>query len=75
MAHGVYRVAGASRPELEELRAAWLQLAPELQTDRRGAAHGVVDDLAAAVAPYAAAYGLPDATGQEFLEHLTHRCR
>ncbi|WP_182874728.1 type IV toxin-antitoxin system AbiEi family antitoxin domain-containing protein [Microbispora sp. H10670] len=164
VAHGVYRVAGAPRPELEELRAAWLQLAPELQTDRRGAAHGVVshssaalvyevgllspqrwefvippprrfrtrrqdvaihqaplrpddvewvdgllvttpqrtvtdlanvhfdgghlslvaadmldrqlaqpDDLAAALAPYAAAYGLPDATGHEFLEHLTHR--
>ncbi|WP_405084336.1 type IV toxin-antitoxin system AbiEi family antitoxin domain-containing protein [Microbispora sp. NBC_01389] len=164
VAHGVYRVAGAPRPELEELRAAWLQLSPELQTDQRGAAHGVVshssatlvyevgllspqrweftippprrfrtrrqdvaihhaplraddlqwvdgllvttpqrtvtdlasvrldgghlglvaadlldrnlahsDDLAAALAPYAAAYGLPDATDQEFLEHLTHR--
>ncbi|KAA9375810.1 hypothetical protein F5972_26905 [Microbispora cellulosiformans] len=36
----------------------------------RNLAHS--DDLAAALAPYAAAYGLPDATGQEFLEHLTH---
>ncbi|WP_259400548.1 hypothetical protein [Microbispora sp. H13382] len=30
-------------------------------------------DLATALAPYAAGYGLPDATGQEFLQHLTHR--
>ncbi|MFC0861250.1 type IV toxin-antitoxin system AbiEi family antitoxin domain-containing protein [Sphaerimonospora cavernae] len=164
VAHGVYRVAGAPRPSLEELRAAWLQLAPDLQADERGSTHGVVshssaafvydvglldplrwefiippprrfrtrrqdvaihrarlagddvewldgllvttprrtvidlassrfdgghlglvvadmlerdlaqpDDLATALAPYATAYGLPDATGQEFLEHLTHR--
>ncbi|WP_067132548.1 type IV toxin-antitoxin system AbiEi family antitoxin domain-containing protein [Microtetraspora malaysiensis] len=164
LAHGVYRVAGAPRPSLEELRAAWLQLAPALQADQRGTADGVVshssaalvydvglldplrwefiippprrfrprrhdvvihrapltdddvqwhdglyvtnpcrtvsdlasirfdgghlglvaadmlerelahpDDLAAALAPHASAYGLPDAAGQEFLRHLTDR--
>ncbi|XVQ90464.1 hypothetical protein ACQP2K_13815 [Microbispora siamensis] len=31
------------------------------------------DNLATALAPYAVAYGLPDATSQEFLEHLTDR--
>ncbi|MFI9569992.1 type IV toxin-antitoxin system AbiEi family antitoxin domain-containing protein [Microbispora rosea] len=164
MAHGVYRLAGAPCPGLVELRAAWLQLAPELETDQREAVHGVVShssaaliyevglldplrwefiippprrfrtrrqdvavhraplaaddvrlvdgllattplrtvadlasvrldgghlglvvadmlerrlvrpgDVALAVAPYAAAYGLPGATGREFLEHLTDR--
>ncbi|MGI5159977.1 type IV toxin-antitoxin system AbiEi family antitoxin domain-containing protein [Microbispora sp. CA-102843] len=164
MAHGVYRVAGAPRPCLTELRAAWLQLAPELETDQREVTHGVVShssaalmyevglldplrwefiippprrfrtrrqdvtihrarltagdvkwvdgllvttplrtvidlaslrfdgghlglvvadmlerdlahpgDLSVALAPYAAAYGLPGTTGREFLEHLTDR--
>ncbi|MGW5259781.1 hypothetical protein ACWEQG_02320 [Microbispora sp. NPDC004025] len=30
-------------------------------------------DLATALAPYAVGYGLPDANGQEFLQHLTER--
>jgi predicted transcriptional regulator of viral defense system len=48
-AHGVYRVAGAPRDRLGDLRAAWLQLAPQLGTDERSAADGVVSHSSAAV--------------------------
>lgn len=48
IAHGVYRIAGAPRPRLLELRAAWLQLAPGLDLDRRTTADGVVSHASAA---------------------------
>jgi predicted transcriptional regulator of viral defense system len=49
VAYGVYRVAGAPRDPLMELRAAWLQLAPGLGVDQRQAAHGAVSHASAAV--------------------------
>jgi len=48
-AYGVYRVAGAPRDRLVELRAAWLQLAPGLGVDQRLAEHGVVSHASAAI--------------------------
>jgi predicted transcriptional regulator of viral defense system len=49
VAYGVYRVAGAPRDGLVELRAAWLQLAPWLGVDQRRAEDGVVSHASAAV--------------------------
>jgi predicted transcriptional regulator of viral defense system len=51
--HGVYRLAGAPVPEQLALRAAWLQLAPDVPAWERGPAHGVVSHRSAA-----AVYGL-----------------
>jgi predicted transcriptional regulator of viral defense system len=48
VAHGVYRVAGAPRPRLLELRAAWLQLAPGVDVDRRTLTDGAVSHASAA---------------------------
>ncbi len=48
VAYGVYRVAGAPRPQLLELRAAWLQLAPGVDVDQRTVADGVVSHASAA---------------------------
>lgn len=48
VAYGVYRVAGAPRPRLLELRAAWLQLSPGIDLDQRTAAEGVVSHASAA---------------------------
>lgn len=47
--HGVYRVAGAPRPRLLELRVAWLQLAPGTSVDQRTARDGVVSHASAAL--------------------------
>lgn len=47
VAHGVYRVAGAPRPRLLELRAAWMQLAPETPVDERRPDQGVVSHASA----------------------------
>lgn len=49
LAYGVYRIAGAPRPRWEELRAAWLQLAPALPVDERNVDHGVVSHQSAAL--------------------------
>lgn len=49
IAHGVYRVAGAPRPRLQELAAAWLQLAPGIDLDQRTVAEGAVSHASAAV--------------------------
>lgn len=49
VAHGVYRVGGAPRPPLQELRAAWLQLAPGTPVDQRTVADGVVSHASAAL--------------------------
>jgi predicted transcriptional regulator of viral defense system len=47
--YGVYRVTGAPRDRLVELRAAWLQLAPGLGVDQRRVGHGVVSHASAAM--------------------------
>jgi Transcriptional regulator, AbiEi antitoxin len=49
VAHGVYRVRGGELPDHLRLRAAWLQLAPELPTWRRTPAEGVVSHRSAAL--------------------------
>jgi hypothetical protein len=48
VAHGVYRLRGAPTPDHVELRAAWLQLAPELPAWERTADDGVVSHRSAA---------------------------
>ena len=53
VARGVYRMRGAAPVEHLELRASWLQLAPQLPAWQRGAEHGVVSHRSAA-----ALYGL-----------------
>jgi predicted transcriptional regulator of viral defense system len=46
--HGVYRLVGAPLPDHVELRAAWLQLSPDLNKWERTAEHGVVSHRSAA---------------------------
>jgi hypothetical protein len=53
VAHGVYLVAGAPEPDHLGLRAAWLQLAPQIPAWKRTPADGVVSHRSAA-----AMYGL-----------------
>lgn len=48
VAHGVYRLRGAPPPDHEALRAAWLQLAPDVPAWERVAAQGVVSHRSAA---------------------------
>ena len=48
LAHGVYRLAGAPEPEHQDLRAAWLQLAPAVRAWERGPRNGVVSHRSAA---------------------------
>ena len=48
VAHGVYRLTGAPIPDHLELRAAWLQLAPEVPAWERTAEQGVVSHRSAA---------------------------
>jgi hypothetical protein len=55
VAHGVYRLAGAPPPDQLALRAAWLQLAPEVPAWGRVPEQGVVSHRSAA-----ALYGLGD---------------
>ncbi len=49
VAHGVYHLRGAPLPDLAELRAAWLQLAPEVPAWKRTVSQGVVSHRSAAV--------------------------
>lgn len=49
VAHGVYRVRGAGEAEHLALRAAWLQLRPEVPAWERGPADGVVSHRSAAM--------------------------
>lgn len=55
VAHGVYRLTTAPTPDNLALRAAWLQLAPEVPAWKRTAADGVVSHRSAA-----AVYSLGD---------------
>lgn len=55
VAQGVYRLKAAPVPDNLTLRAAWLQLAPDVPAWRRTAAEGVVSHRSAA-----AAYGIGD---------------
>jgi hypothetical protein len=55
LAHGVYRLAGAPLPDHADLRAAWLQLAPETPAWQRTPEQGVVSHRSAA-----RLYGLGD---------------
>lgn len=48
VAHGVYRVTGAPTPDYPALRAAWLQLAPEVPAWERTPDQGVVSHRSAA---------------------------
>jgi hypothetical protein len=48
VATGVYRLTAAPTPDHQDLRAAWLQLAPEIPTWERTAAQGVVSHRSAA---------------------------
>jgi hypothetical protein len=63
VAHGVYKLAGAPSADHLDLRAAWLQLAPEVPAWQRTAEQGVVSHRSAA-----ALYGIGDlpADRQEF---------
>ena len=48
VAHGVYQLAGTPIPDHRDLRAAWLQLAPEVPAWKRTADQGVVSHRSAA---------------------------
>ena len=48
VARGIYRLRGSVAPDLLDLRAAWLQLAPEVPVWQRTAAEGVVCHRSAA---------------------------
>jgi predicted transcriptional regulator of viral defense system len=72
IAHGVYRVAGAPRPSLLELRAAWLQLAPGTDVDQRTVAEGVVSHASAALVY---GVGLLEPVRHEFSVPLPRRVR
>jgi hypothetical protein len=48
VAHGVYRLTGAPMPDHVELRAAWLQLAPEVPAWNRTPADGIISHRSAA---------------------------
>ncbi|MDA8385348.1 MAG: type IV toxin-antitoxin system AbiEi family antitoxin domain-containing protein [Actinomycetota bacterium] len=70
IAHGVYIVAGAPEREHLELRAAWLQLAPETPAWERTPEQGVVSHRAAA-----AIYGLGDVPADRHQFTLHDRSR
>jgi len=48
VAHGVYQIAGSPIPDHRDLRAAWLQLAPEVPAWERTAEQGVMSHRSAA---------------------------
>jgi predicted transcriptional regulator of viral defense system len=70
--HGVYLVVAAPRPNLLELKAAWLQLAPGTPIDARTSHNGVVSHTSAAMAHH---LGSPDPLGYEFTVPPTPRFR
>jgi hypothetical protein len=64
VAHGVYHLTGAPLPDHLDLRAAWLQLAPETPAWERGPARGVVSHRSAATLY---GFGHLPADGHDFL--------
>lgn len=72
VAWGVYQLTGTPTPEHRDLRAAWLQLAPEIPAWNRAPAQGVVSHRSAA-----ALYGLGDlpADQHEFTVPRRHQTR
>jgi predicted transcriptional regulator of viral defense system len=70
--HGVYLIAGAPRPDLLELKAAWLQLSPGTPIDTRTSNEGVISHTSAALAHD---LGTPDPLGHEFTFPPTPRVR
>jgi predicted transcriptional regulator of viral defense system len=72
IAHGIYRVSGAPRPRLLELRAAWLQLAPGVVIDQRTLTDGVVSHASAATVYEV---GLLDPFRHEFVVPTPQRVR
>ena len=68
VAHGVYHLEGAPTPDHLELRAAWLQLAPEVQAWKRKAAEGVVSHRSAA-----ALYGIGHLPADQHEFTVQHR--
>lgn len=70
--HGVYLVTSAPRPDLLELKAAWLQLSPETPIDARTSDKGVISHTSAALAHR---LGTPDPLGHEFTLPPTPRVR
>jgi len=72
IAHGVYHLTGAPLPDHLELRAAWLQLAPETLAWERVPDQGVVSHRSAAVI-----YGLGHlpADRHEFILPVRHQSR
>lgn len=72
VAYGVYRVAGAPRPRLLELRVAWLQLAPGVEVDRRTLVDGVVSHVSSAIVYDV---GLLEPVRHEFSVPLPRRLR
>jgi predicted transcriptional regulator of viral defense system len=68
VAHGVYRVRGSGEPEHLELRAAWLQLAPDTPAWERQPDAGVVSHRSAA-----ALYGLGELPADAHEFTLPHR--
>jgi predicted transcriptional regulator of viral defense system len=72
VAHGVYRLTGAPRPRLLELRAAWLQLAPGVDLEQRIPSDGVVSHASAATV---FDVGLLEPVRHEFTFPSTRRVR
>jgi hypothetical protein len=68
VARGVYQVAGAPIPDHRDLRAAWLQLAPEVPAWERAPAQGVISHRSAA-----ALYGLGHLPADQHEFTVPHR--
>jgi hypothetical protein len=68
VAWGVYQLAGSPIPDHRDLRAAWLQLAPEIPAWERTAAQGVISHRSAA-----ALYGLGHLPADQHEFTVPHR--
>ncbi len=68
VAHGVYQLAGTPLPDQRDLRAAWLQLAPQVPAWSRTGDQGVVSHRSAA-----AVYGLGNLPADRHEFTLPHR--
>jgi predicted transcriptional regulator of viral defense system len=72
VAYGVYRVTGAPRASVVELRAAFLQLAPGVDLDRRTIVDGVVSHVSACLVHQ---IGLLESFRHEFSVPVSRRMR